>query len=232
MGLTPSRRCSVADCGGTHEAHGYCGKHYKRFVKYGTTDLPAREIPVCSICGERAWARGLCGMHYQRWKKHGDPLNDGSRSLAERLAASLVRTEAGCLEWTGATLKGYGQIGDGDKVLYAHRVAYVLANGSIPDDVDVLHRCDNPPCCDPAHLFSGTQAENMADMIAKGRAWWQRATPKPRCGEPMHGSTTCTRPAGHPGRHKRVITHGYGGYSNGCRCDHCMAAGRAKRGAA
>lgn len=170
----PGSRCSVADCKGPHEAHGYCSKHYRRFVKYGTVELPQREIPSCSVCGERAWARRLCTMHYKRWRVHGDPLNDGTRSLAERLTARLVRTEAGCLEWTGATLKGYGQIGDGDKVLYTHRVAFTLAKGEIPDGLDVLHRCDNPPCCEPDHLFAGTALDNAVDMIAKGRGWWQR----------------------------------------------------------
>jgi hypothetical protein len=113
-------------------------------------------------------------MHYQRWRKHGDPSEDGARPLEERLAARLVRTDSGCLEWTGATLKGYGQIGDGQRVLYAHRVAYELAKGSVPDGLLVCHHCDNPPCCEPTHLFVGTVQDNTDDMIAKGRAAWQR----------------------------------------------------------
>lgn len=53
---------------------------------------------------------------------------------------------------------------------YAHRIAFVLWNGRFPDGGQVLHTCDNPPCCNPAHLTEGTQLENMHDMWAKGRA--------------------------------------------------------------
>ena len=51
----------------------------------------------------------------------------------------------------------------------AHRVAWVLYRGKIPRGKKVLHRCDNPPCCNPEHLFLGTQADNVADMVTKGR---------------------------------------------------------------
>ncbi len=58
-------------------------------------------------------------------------------------------------------------------------MAYEIANGDLPDGLFVLHRCDNRPCCNPAHLFLGTAADNAADMIAKGR---RRQAP-PLCGE-------------------------------------------------
>lgn len=93
----------------------------------------------------------------------------------DKFKARLVRTENGCLEWRGAKDKdGYGVVGyiapGGRKTtMRAHRFAYLLAHGSIPEGKRICHRCDNPPCCDVEHLFPGTHAENMQDMTAKGR---------------------------------------------------------------
>lgn len=74
-----------------------------------------------------------------------------------------------CWEWQGRRNDdGYGQIRLGN-TYRAHRIAYKLAYGSIPDSLWVLHRCDNPPCCNPAHLFLGTVLDNNRDAAAKGR---------------------------------------------------------------
>ena len=79
-----------------------------------------------------------------------------------------------CWEWQAArTVKNYGRLSAGRGVhLKAHRVAFVLENGPVPDGNCVLHTCDNPSCCNPAHLFAGTFKDNTADMIEKGR--WSR----------------------------------------------------------
>jgi DNA-binding XRE family transcriptional regulator len=83
-----------------------------------------------------------------------------------------------CWIWTGSkTSHGYGDIGSGGKHgrnLRAHRVAYELAHGPIPEGMCVLHRCDNPPCVRADHLFLGTMAMNSADMVTKGRGFPQR----------------------------------------------------------
>jgi len=55
-------------------------------------------------------------------------------------------------------------------MLYVHRVAWELTSGPIPDGMQVLHACDNPPCFNPEHLFLGTRSDNMVDMVSKGRA--------------------------------------------------------------
>lgn len=83
-----------------------------------------------------------------------------------------------CWPWTGMKIKGYGRFGTRHRVRFlAHRVAYELANGPIVGHIPgdpvaerlVMHLCDNPPCCNPKHLRVGTDAENIADCVAKGR---------------------------------------------------------------
>jgi hypothetical protein len=75
-----------------------------------------------------------------------------------------------CWPWTGArTSWGYGNTRVDGKTVGTHRVAWQLTHGPIPAGMSVLHRCDNPPCCNPRHLFLGSPLDNKADSIAKGR---------------------------------------------------------------
>ena len=79
-------------------------------------------------------------------------------------------TETGCWEWIGArTTAGYGEINRKRRVRYVHRIAWELHHGPIPAGKWVLHRCDNPPCWNPDHLFLGTHRDNVADKMLKGR---------------------------------------------------------------
>lgn len=84
-----------------------------------------------------------------------------------------LRPEIGsCWVWTGARIgDGYGYLNSKRRgAVLTHRYAWKLTHGEIPDDMNVLHRCDNPPCVRPEHLFLGTQSVNIADMWGKGRA--------------------------------------------------------------
>jgi hypothetical protein len=99
-------------------------------------------------------------------KKHKTPLH-------ERLWRKVdKRGPDECWPWTaGSNKTGYGTIQAEDKSrpFLVHRVAYEAVTGPIPAGMCVLHRCDNPACCNPAHLWLGTQLDNIADMNAKGR---------------------------------------------------------------
>lgn len=86
----------------------------------------------------------------------------------------------GCWLWTASVgSHGYGQTFIGKKVTTAHRVAYELWVGPIPDGLYILHSCDNKRCVNPAHLRAGTQAENVADAKQRGRL--KAPAPKTHC---------------------------------------------------
>lgn len=92
-------------------------------------------------------------------------------TVAERLALrSLADANTGCVVWQGSRDGcGYGRILIKRTNSLVHRISWSLAHGEIPDGLHVLHRCDNPPCLNVAHLFLGTHKDNMNDMVAKGR---------------------------------------------------------------
>jgi hypothetical protein len=88
---------------------------------------------------------------------------------------TMPHMETPCWVWTaGKNRGGYGKFNVGRKTLIAPRIAWTLANGQIPDDgsyhgICACHRCDNPPCVNPAHLFLGTMGDDTRDKVAKGR---------------------------------------------------------------
>lgn len=91
---------------------------------------------------------------------------------AERFWSRLDKQDDGCWIWRGAIrYYGYGVVAWHGKLKATHRLAWELANGeSLTRKQVIAHTCDVPPCCNPAHLFRATHAENQADMARKGRA--------------------------------------------------------------
>lgn len=84
---------------------------------------------------------------------------------------SRVRRSEGCWLWLGSiNSNGYGRLYIRGRRLGAHRWAYIFTHGEIPRGLEILHRCDNPPCVNPDHLIAGTHVDNMRDMSSKGRA--------------------------------------------------------------
>lgn len=134
------------------------------------------ESRKCSIhsCGRNLRRRGFCESHYRRYRAGNlaAPIVAFRLPLADRLWPKVsVGHPDECWPWIArAKISGYGVLTSPAGNVLAHRVAWQTTNGPIPDGLWVLHRCDNPPCCNPGHLFLGTAQDNIDDMMRKGRA--------------------------------------------------------------
>ena len=138
-------------------------------------------MTTCAIknCTTEITARSWCDKHYCRWKAHGDPLKvrrpPPGTSLQERLEWYTAKG-VDCWAWTGATNdRGYGILRVNKKTIGAHRLSLELELGR-PLQGQALHRCDNPPCTRPDHLYEGTPLDNVRDAKERGQ-FAQNAAP-------------------------------------------------------
>lgn len=164
--------------------------------------------PTCAIerCGKPVKACGYCARHYYNFHKTGNPIPKREWPLEARLQDVGWTVRAGCWEWNGDRDScGYGMFTAaylGFKDAKAHRVMYQLHVGPLPGGLFVRHKCDNPPCVNPAHLIIGTVLENARDMVERRR-------------HAAHNRTVCGK--GHdltlPGAVRRI-----GGWNRCVRC--------------
>lgn len=129
----------------------------------------------CTVdgCDNKYKCSGFCSKHFQRINKHGSLKKEfHDLSIIDRFTQKTkLNEETGCVEWIGCKIpKGYGQFVSEGISYRAHRFSYQYYIGEIPNNLFVLHKCDNPSCVNPSHLFLGTNDDNMQDMVNKKRS--------------------------------------------------------------
>jgi hypothetical protein len=151
--------------------------------------MSQRKKNVCAVAGcDRMGIGRHCGAHATRLRKYGDVGSPTIRRMLPPRTPAVdkidligwtVDPNTGCWEWNGRrdnTPKStYARVDDeNSRPVLTHRIAYIKWVGELAPEAVLLHSCDNPGCINPDHLTAGTQADNLHDMAAKGRGFWQK----------------------------------------------------------
>ena len=180
--------CSVEGCTkGGYIVRGLCKTHYARLRRRADPGGPELLHSVsnagrtCTVdgCALPVMSKALCNRHYKRWYKYGDPTFIPKRpSPEERFAAYIQAGGDGCHEWSGPLQAGgYGWFRIGRRVrVLAHRYAYEMARGPIPDGLVIDHLCRNRRCVNPEHMEPVTNMENLRRGLGYGLANGLRTT--------------------------------------------------------
>lgn len=134
----------------------------------------AESICYVEDCARQARSRGLCNRHYENLRCYGYEVPRRDWTIERTLDdTGWDITSSGCWEWRGGRNEhGYGIVNLARRGLSAarvHRLMFERYHGVIPDGNVIRHKCDNPPCVNPAHLETGTQHQNIMDMVERGR---------------------------------------------------------------
>lgn len=157
---------------------------------------------TCTVdgCSSPAKTWGWCDAHYAKERRAGNPLIKPRGTATERFWSKVDRTKPdACWPWIGyRNVHGYGTFWFEDRHVIASRMAWELTHAPITNGLFVCHRCDNPPCCNPAHLFLGTMADNFHDAVAKGRVALGGSPRRTHCirGHAFSPENTYVRPSG------------------------------------
>lgn len=179
--------CTIPDCDRAHHARGWCKLHWFRWYRNGDPLVKTKVIPppgICTVdgCEQVFMAKGYCNTHYHRLTRGAEILTPIIHlSVEERFFEKVDLDGAdGCWLWQGPpNAYGYGTFAAHDlkgeyKNQRAHRYAYVMAFGSIPEGLDLDHLCRVKICVNPFHLEPVTNAENVrraraAQRLERGR---------------------------------------------------------------
>lgn len=160
-------QCSIKTCSAPVKGRGWCTKHYQRWQQHGDpqhTLKPRGRLCSFDGCNRPHRAKGYCQKHYRRYHLYGDPtvtryiMDDEPRRWWSKIDVS-----GDCWEWTPPVGNhGYGEFArQGERrTVLAHRYAYELLVGPIPDGLEIDHLCRNKACVNPDHLEPVTKSEN------------------------------------------------------------------------